>query len=142
MMMILLLLVLLLMLLGRILPLLLLRLSASSQAIVLGALVGIAQHLVRAADLAKGHLGGIGIAGVLVGMVLEGQLQVRLPDRFRIGGIRYTQNLVVIGAVQIRRRRTGMLHFFVPSPCVLVGVFLFFFRFSFAILLLSISCYP
>jgi len=53
-----------------------------AERVVLLALLGVREHVVGCLDLLEALLGG-GVAGVAVGMVLAGELAVRLLDRVR-----------------------------------------------------------
>ena len=71
-------------------------LPAVAIAVVLGPLIGVGQHFVSGVNRLE-PLGGVGVAGVHVGVMLTGQPAVRLPDFLLVGGAGYAQDVVVIG---------------------------------------------
>jgi hypothetical protein len=69
--------------------------AGKAELIVLGALVGIAEDLVGLVDLLEFFLGFL-VAGVIVRVILQGQLAVRLFDLLGAGALGDAQHLIVV----------------------------------------------
>jgi len=59
------------------------------------ALLRVGEHLVGVRDVLE-HLFGFGVAGILVGVVLDGELAVRSTDGLLVGITRNTEQLVIV----------------------------------------------
>ncbi|MDB6148377.1 MAG: DnaJ, partial [Spartobacteria bacterium] len=65
------------------------------ETVIGGALIPVHQHIVGFAEFLEFFL-GVRIAGILIGMVLNGKLAIGTLDLFGRNGALYTEHLVVI----------------------------------------------